>query len=183
MKNLKIFPKILLFFLVLSGALWIGSYFVRMVESYQIFEGTEFSLRPYINDQNIGGILRSFEPSIISTLVLYIIFIVTFVLFIITSKISLKNNGWLFIITIIILLTLPFEIYLLTIDFKIIGLINSANFNSGEVLNLIIERFKIFGSFPVIELCCYGAIVYFFLFQPLKKNQEINNNENKRERI
>jgi hypothetical protein len=178
MKNLKIFPKILLFFIVLSGALWVGSYFTRMVLSYQIFEGTNFSLRSYINDQNIGGILKSFEPVVISTLALYIIFIVAYILFIITSKISLKNNGWLFIITMIILITLPFEIYLSIIDYKIICLINSVNFNSKEVLDLIIERFKIFGSFPVIELFCYGAIVYFLLFQPLKKKQETNHNEN-----
>lgn len=172
MKNLKIFPKILLFIVVLSGALWIGSYFTRMVLSYQIFEGTNFSLRPYIDDQNLSGILRSFNPVVVSTFVLYIIFIVTYILFLITSKISLKNNGWLFIITIIILLTLPFEVYLLTIDYKIIGLINSVNFNTKEVIDLIIERFKVFGSFPVIELFCYGAIVYFLLFQPLKKKQE-----------
>jgi hypothetical protein len=177
MKNLKIFPKILLFFIVLSGALWIGSYFTRMIISYQIFEGTNFSLRPYINDQNLAGILKSFEPAVISTFVLYIIFIVTYITFITTSKISLKNNGWLFIITVIILLTLPFEIYLSSIDYKIIGLINSINFDSKQVINLIIERFKIFGSFPVIELFCYGAIIYFLLFQPLKK-QESHHNEN-----
>ncbi len=172
MKKLKIFPKILLFIVVLSGAMWIGSYFTRMVLSYQIFEGTNFSLRPYINNQNLSGILRSFEPAVISTFVLYIIFIITYILFIITSKISLKKNGWLFIITVVILLTLPFEVYLSTIDYKIIGLINSVNFSAQEVIDLIIERFKVFGSFPVIELFCYAAIVYFLLFQPLKKNQE-----------
>jgi hypothetical protein len=171
MKNLKIFPKILLFFIVLSGALWIGSYFTRMLLSYQIFEGTNFSLKPYINDQNLAGILKSFEPVIISTFVLYIIFIITYIIFIITSKISLKNNGWLFIVIVIILLTMPFEIYLSTIDYKIINLINSANFNPKQVLDLIVERFTVFGSFPVIELFCYGAIIYFLLFRPLKKQE------------
>ena len=112
MKDLKTFPKILLFFVVLSGALWLGGYFTRLVISYQIFEGTDFTLRNYINDQNIAGILRSFEPAVLTTLVLYLIFIISYILFIITSKVSLKANGWLFIITIIILLTLPFEIYL-----------------------------------------------------------------------
>jgi hypothetical protein len=178
MKNLKIFPKILLFFIVLSGALWIGSYFTRMLLSYQIFEGSNFSLRPYINDQNLSGILKSFEPAIISTFVLYIVFVLTYIIFIITSKISLKNNGWLFIITVIILITLPFEIYLSTIDYKIICLINSVNFDSNQVLELIIERFKVFGSFPLIELFCYGAIIYFLLFQPLKKRQDSYHNEN-----
>ncbi|MGA8265024.1 MAG: hypothetical protein WB779_11325 [Ignavibacteriaceae bacterium] len=176
MKDLKTFPKILLFFVVLSGALWLGGYFTRLVISYQIFEGTDFTLRNYINDQNIAGILRSFEPAVLTTLVLYLIFIISYILFIITSKVSLKANGWLFIITIIILLTLPFEIYLSIIDYKIIGLLNTTNFNPKDVLNLLIERFKIFGSFPVIEIFCFGAIIFFLLFQPLKKNNITNEN-------
>lgn len=178
MKNLKTFPKILLFFVVLSGALWLGSYLTRIVISYQIFEGTDFTLRNYVNDQNLGGILKSFEPAVISTLVLYLVFIVTYILFIFISKISLKENGWLFIITIIILLTLPFEIYLSTIDFKMIGLLNLSNYNPKEVLDLIIRRFKIFSSFPVIEIFCFAAIIFFLLFQPLKKKKEDDLNEN-----
>ena len=169
MKDLKTFPKILLFFVVLSGALWFGSYFTRLVISYQIFEGTAFTLRNYVNDQNLAGILKSFEPAVISTLVLYLIFIISYILFIVTSKVSLKANGWLFIITIIILLTLPFEIYLSSLDYKMIGLLNTTAFNPKEVLDIVIKRFKIFGSFSVIEIFCYGAIVFFLLFQPLKK--------------
>ncbi len=168
MKNLKTLPKILLFFVVLSGALWLGSYFTRLIISYQVFEGTDFTLRNYVNDQNLAGILKSFQPAVISTLILYYIFIISYILFIITSKISLKENGWLFIISIIILLTLPFEIYLSTIDYKMIVLLNTINFNPKDVLDLVIQRFKIFSSFPVIEIFCFGAIVFFFLFQPLK---------------
>ena len=177
MKDLKTFPKILLFFVVIAGALWLGSYFTRLVISYQIFEGPEFTLRNYVNDQNLGGILKSFEPAVISTLVFYMIFILSFILFIITSKVSLKENGWLFIITIIVLLTLPFEIYLSTIDYKILGLLSTTNFNPNEVLELIIKRFKIFGSFPVIEIFCFGAIVFFLLFQPLKLKKKHSDNE------
>ena len=169
MKDLKTFPKILLFFVVLSGALWLGSYFTRLVISYQIFEGTAFTLRNYVNDQNLAGILKSFEPAVISTLVLYLIFIISYILFIVTSKVSLKANGWLVIITIIILLTLPFEIYLSSLDYKMIRLLNTTAFNPKEVLDIVIKRFKIFGSFSVIEIFCYGAIVFFLLFRPLKK--------------
>ncbi len=174
MNNLKTFPKFLLFIVVLSGSLWLGSYLARLVISYQIFEGTDFTLRNYVNDQNLGGILKSFEPAVIATLILYIIFIISFILFILTSKISLKENGWLFVITVIIFLTMPFEIYLSTIDYKMIGLLNTINFNSKEVLDLVMERFKIFSSFPVIEIFCYAAIVFLILFQPLKMNKKVN---------
>ncbi len=178
MKNLKTIPKIILFLTVLSGALWLGCYFLRLIISYQIFDGADFSLRSYINDQNIAGILLSFKPAMISTIVLYVIFIISYFLFIITSKLSLKENGWLFIITVIILITLPFESYLLTIDYKMIMLSSTPNFNSKDILELIIKRFRIFSSFPVIEIFCYMAIIFFLLFQPLKIKKELHKNEN-----
>lgn len=178
MKNLKTVPKIILFLTVLSGALWLGSYFIRLIISYKIFDGTDFSLRAYINDQNLGGILQSFDPAVISTFVLYLIFIISYIMFIAISELPLKENGWLFITTVIILITLPFEIYLMTIDYKIITLINTQGFNPKEVLSLIIKRFRIFSSFPVIEIFCYVAIVFFLLFQPLKMKRESFQNEN-----
>ena len=50
--------------------------------------------------------------------------------------------------------------------------------NNKEVLELIIKRFKIFSSFPVIEIFCFWAIVFLFLFQPLKVKEEKSINEN-----
>ncbi len=178
MKKLKTFQRIILFFVVISGTLWLGSYFTRLVISYQIFHGTDFTLRDYVNDQNIEGILLSFKPAIISTMILYTIFILTFFSFIITSKLSLKENGWLFIITIIIVITLPFEFYLLTIDYKMLSMMSIADFNKKEVLGMVIKRFQVFSSFPVIEIFCYAAVVFFVLFQPLTVKKELSENEN-----
>jgi len=169
MENLKTSSRIILFFTILSGALWMGSYFTRLMTSYQIFEGTNFTLRSYLNNENLSAVLKSFEPAILSTFILYIIFIIFFILFISTSKIKLKNNGWLFIIIVLVVITLPLEIYLMTIDYRLITALNTSDFNQKDVLDLIISRFKIFSSFPVIEMLCYFSVIYFFIFQPLTK--------------
>jgi hypothetical protein len=172
MENLKTSSKVILFFTILSGALWMGSYFTRLMISYQIFEGTNFKLRSYLNNENLSAVLKSFEPAILSTSILYIIFIIFFILFISTSKIKLKNNGWLFIIIVLILITMPLEIFLMTIDYRLITALNTSGFNPNEVLDLIIKRFKIFSSFPVIEMLCYFSVIYFFIFQPLTKKEK-----------
>ena len=98
-------------------------------------------------------------------------FIITFLIFLISSKISLKQNGWLFIITLIVFVTFPFELYLITIDYKILTEVYSAGFNANQVLNLYIERFKVLGSFPIIEVLCYFAVIFLILFQ--KKNLSV----------
>jgi len=109
-------------------------------------------------------------PAYWLTLISYIIFFIFFILFLTTAKLNLRNNGWLFIITLLVLLTFPFEAYLMSIDFKTITLLTGNSINPEELLDLIIKRFKFFNSFPVIEIFCYFAVIFLIIFQPLTKN-------------
>jgi hypothetical protein len=178
MKNTNILSKIFLYLCALSGLLWIGGYFARLILTYKLFEDTDFILKSFLNNQNLPGILIMLNSGIILTFVLYIVFIISFIVFLLTAHLSFKENGWLFIITILVLITAPFEIYLMTIDHKIIDLILSGLFSVNDILALIIKRFKIFGSFPIIELLCYFAIIYLFIFQPLKMSKNKSEHEN-----
>lgn len=175
MRNFTKPAKTFLFISVLSGVLWLGSYLLKIFLLYYLFQERDFALKTYLNDQNLHAVLSSFLPLFASPLILFSVFLLFFILFLITSKISLKENGWLFISSILIFITCPFEIYLMTIDFKIFGLINSGSFVPAEIIQLIIKRFSIFSSFPIIEVACYIAAVFLFLFQPFKKVQKNEN--------
>lgn len=168
MRNINNFSKIFLFICFSSGTIWFGSYFARLTLTYQLFQGNQFQLNNYVNGQNLPGILTTLNAGIILNMIVYIIFIVSFILFLMSSKISLKQNGWLFIITAIIFVTLPFEVYLLAIDYKMIMQVNTGTFNAYDILNLYIKRFKVLSSFPIVEILCYFAIIFFILFQPFK---------------
>ncbi|MHB1687537.1 MAG: hypothetical protein ACYCVH_09195 [Ignavibacteriaceae bacterium] len=177
MKNLNLTSKIFLYLAALSGGLWLGSYLTRLILSYQIFEGIDFTLRTYINNQNLPAIFVILDASTILTSLLYTAFIIFFILFLVTSRMSLRQNGWLFIISMIIFLTLPFEAYLMSIDYKTFLLVNSGSFDTAAILSLYIKRFKILGSFPIIEILCYFSVLFFALFRPLKKKiQKPNEN-------
>jgi hypothetical protein len=174
MNKLNKTSKIFAFLAIITCSIWIGSYLSRLLLSYQLFEAQDLSLKPYITSVNLAGILITMLPSITTTFVSYICFIISFGLFIIISHISFRDNGWLFIIAIIILITLPFEIYLMTIDYRIILQLNYGIFNSSEIVDLFVKRIKVLGSFSLIEVFCYLSFYYFLLFKPLTKN----NNEN-----
>lgn len=177
MKNLNKFQAFLLFITCLSGSLWLGSYMTRLFVSYRLFEDTDFILKPIYNETNLNEVLLTLLPAVTTTFVLYLIFILFFILFLFFSKIRFKQNGWFFIITLLVLVTLPFEVYLMSIDYKIISQIMSESFKSSEIIDLIIERFKVFSSFPVIEIFCYFSIIFLLIFKPLTKIA-VNKNEN-----
>lgn len=174
MNTLNKTSKIFAFIAVITCSLWVGAYLSRLFLSYQLFEAQDLSLKSYINSANLTGILTTLLPSVTTTFVLYICFIFSFVLFIIVSPIKLRDNGWLFIIAVIVLITLPLEVYLMTIDYTIIFQLNYGTYNTSDIIGLFVRRIKVLGSFPLIEIFCYLSFYYFLLFRPLTKDKNEN---------
>src|SRR3972149_7728684 len=168
MKNQNLLTKIYALIAMLSGAIWLGAYAVRMMVSYQLFD-IDMNLMGFVNDNNLEGILIAISPAINATFILYITFIIAFTLFLFTSVLKFKENGWLFIITIIVYVTLPFEVYLMITDVSIIKELNySEVINSQYAVSLIRERFITLSSFPIIIFLSYCSIIYFLIFKPFK---------------
>jgi hypothetical protein len=166
MKGQSLLNKIFAFFAVLSGSIWLGAYAERMIISYQLFD-IDLNVMPYVNQQNLSGILVTITPSVYITFILYIFFIFSFTIFLFSSKIGLRENGWLFIIAVIIYLTLPFEAYLLTIDYKIISALNYSDvIDAKYVISLFKDRFTDLSSFPIIIFLSYWSLIYFLFFKP-----------------
>jgi hypothetical protein len=169
MKSVPTISKVFAVLALIFASIWVGSYVSRLFLIYRLFEGPDLVLKNYINNQNINGILTSILPSILVHFVSFITMILTTFVFYFTSKIKLRFNGWLFIILIAVLITTPFEIYLMTIDYKTITLINNGLFNSDAVVGLLRSRIKDLSSYSIVAILTYLSFYYFLVFQPLTK--------------
>ena len=169
MKNISTIAKIFAVLSLMSGAIWIGSYLSRLFLVYQLFEGPDLILKSYITNENINGILISILPSIVVHFVSFIVMLITTLIFYFTLKISLRINGWLFIILIAIFITVPFEFYLMILDYKTIMMLNAATFNSIAVIELLRDRVKDLSSYSIVAILSYLSFYYFIVFQPLTK--------------
>ncbi|HQI41556.1 MAG: hypothetical protein B6D44_10420 [Ignavibacteriales bacterium UTCHB2] len=171
MKELPTISKVFAVIALASMSVWIGSYFARQFLVYQLFEGPDLILRSYLNETNISGVLTAILPSIIIHFITFIIFILSFFLFVVTSKLKLRSNGWLFIILIATIIFIPFESYLMLIDYKIIVLLISGSFDSNHVIGLLRDRIKDLSSFPIVALLTFISFYYFIVFKPLSKKE------------
>lgn len=172
MQKISTVSKVLAVLSLISASIWIGSYLSRLFLVYQIFEGPDLILKSYVNDANVEGILISIMPALVVHFVAFIFMIVTSILFIAISKLNLRNNGWLFIILVAILITLPFEIYLMIIDLKIILMLQSTSFDSNAILFLLRDRIKVLSSYSIVAILTYLSFYYFIVFQPLTKKEK-----------
>lgn len=171
MDNISKTSKIILFITITFFVLWLGGYVLRQLVVYQFFEVENLELRKIYSTENLMPVYHSLLPVFVYNLITYSVFLIFFIAFISTSKIKIKSEGWFFIIILLIAVTAPFEIYLLTFDYKIVGEIFSASATALDTLNLIKERMTILSSFSLIEIFSFIGILFLAIFRPLRKAQ------------
>lgn len=169
MKNISTISKVFAVLSLIAAAIWVGSYLSRLFLVYQLFEGPDLILKSYITNENVNGILFSILPSFVVHFIAFIVLFLSTTIFYLTSKINLRYNGWLFIILIAIIITTPFEIYLMLIDYKIIMMLNNGSFDSNTVISLLRGRIKDLSSYSIVAILTYLSFYYFIVFQPLTK--------------
>jgi len=157
---------------ILLFATWFGSYVARQVMVYQLFEPVNLDLKPIYNSQNLYAVISVIMPVLITNLVSFPLFIISFVLYIAIAKINIKKEGWLFLTTVVIIITAPFEFYLSSsIDYKIVKLMINSSSDINETINLLRSRITELSSFPLIEVFSYVGLVFVIIFKPLRKNE------------
>lgn len=171
MLNLNRFSKILLSLTIVFGSIWLGGYITRQLVFYQFFDSENLNLLPEFQLLNSNEVLKITQPLLVHNILTYGIFLFSFILFFVFSKINLRQEGWFFICSAIILITSPFEIYLLSIDYKIINLLTQNNFENNLVFNLIKKRIEVLSSFSLIEVFAYIGIIFIAVFKPLNKTK------------
>ncbi|MFI5236360.1 MAG: hypothetical protein ACHQLA_00305 [Ignavibacteriales bacterium] len=153
---------------LVSGSVWLGAYIARLLSTYSMFEETELTLKSFIDQANLIVIFNITIPLVNLTFLSYLVMIIATTLFIIFSSIKFKENGWLFITTAIVYLTLPFESMLMILDYKMIMIFINNQFNSELFLRLIVERLTKLSSFPIIQILSYLTIPYLLIKKPFK---------------
>lgn len=167
MEKLSFFSKLTAALSVSAGGIWAGAYLVKIFVMYQFFITGEMNLKSQFVDVQTDIGIQILAPVFITSFISYIIAVLTFILFLASSKLNLKKNGWLFITTVIVAITLPFEVFLMMTDYKIIVLLLRESFNPDVVLTLFKQRLSLLSSFSPIIILSYISIVFMIIFKPL----------------
>lgn len=174
MKQLSLISKVLLAFTFASGALWLGSYTVKIFSFFNLFDldqNSSLILKAALVNVDLKPVIFELVPVLTISLTSYIVFIISGLLFLFISKISLRENGWIFISVMIVLLCFPFEIYLSLKDYELTGMILSGSSDSTSMLELIKSRITVLSSYPIVALILHYSIIFLFVFKPLTKKK------------
>jgi len=166
----KIHTKIYLFLLILASLFWLGGSIYRAIIAYTLFEPFSLIVKSQITYDILRQTLKLIGNINVYVLISYPIVLLTFVLFVRSTRVSLKKEGWLFMITMILVLFFPIEIYLSYLDINFTLMVLFSNFDTNLALSLLIQRISALGGLPAIGSLCYFTSIWLAIFQPLRKS-------------
>ncbi|NUM72036.1 MAG: hypothetical protein HUU43_14420 [Ignavibacteriaceae bacterium] len=173
MQKENLLSKIFLFLATASGILWTGTYFAKFIVLYQLFEpGSELVLREGFNVAQFSPVFQIIFPVLSLNAIFLPVFFLSLILYVITSKQSLKDEGWLFIALILMVCTALAEGALLIIfDYPVLMKLNSGSFAPQEIFDGIKARLKLAGGFTFGVFLVQLTIVFLLTLKPFRKNQ------------
>jgi hypothetical protein len=165
----KISTKIYLFILIVAVIFWLGGSIYRAIVAYTLFEPFSLVIKSEITYDILRQTLKLIGNINVYLLISYPVVLISFVLFVKSSKANIRNEGWLFMITMILILFFPIEVYLSYLDINYTLLVLFSDFDTNIALSLLIQRIAALGGLPAIGFLSYFTAIWFAIFQPLKK--------------
>lgn len=170
MENQTNISKVILYLTCIFFIIFVGSYLVKIGMINQFFDAETLLLKPIFEGIKLESSFLTMLPVFSISVISFICFILFFVSLTVVSKINFRNEGWFFIITLLIIVTTPFELFLLLkFDINLIQKIYSNDINSIYLLEMLKQRVVALGPFPLIILFSYFIIIFLAIFKPLRK--------------
>ena len=164
--------KIALILLIAAAVFWLGGINIRALIGNELLNYDQFDFRTSIPPDRENTLFQMICNASILIAISYVIVLVSAIWFISTTKLKVKENGWLLMSAILFFLFVPVEIYTNYLDIKFTLVFFSGPPNHDELLKIFGERIGALSGMPVIALFCYYTIIPIAVFKPLRRTKE-----------
>ncbi len=161
--------KFALFFLILGAIGWLGGINIRAVLSNHLLVMGTLEFEPNLDPAVEREVFRLINYSSVVTLIGYVTVFISGIVFLRSTQVKLRENGWLMMGALLFYIFSPAEIYTSYLDGKMIFLELWGNVEITTFRELLIKRIAALKGLPFIALLCYYTIIGLVIWQPLKK--------------
>ncbi len=159
--------KIALTLLIVSAIFWLGGINIRALVGNELLNYDQFNFKIAIPPDREYTLFQMIAYSSLVIVISYFIVLVSAIWFLSTTKLRMKENGWLLMSAILFFMFVPVEGYTYYLDIKFMLLFYSNPPNHDELLRLFGLRLGGLSGVPVIALFCYYTIIALSVFKPL----------------
>jgi len=164
--------KMFLSIFIISSIFWLGAGCFRAVIGNELLQFGTIELKPNIDPIVERTIFDFLAHCSLFSLIAYPISTLSAIGYIMTTEISMKENGWLLMCAILFFMFIPVEAYCLTLDWKLVGLNYWGNWPLEEFQKAFFKRLTALAGLPFIATLCYYTIIIVAIWQPMKNKIE-----------
>jgi hypothetical protein len=161
--------RISLFALIVCSIIWLGAVNVRAVIGNELLNFGTLQFKTSLDAELEREVFRLISLSSVIVIGGYLGTFASTVLFVRTTALSFKQNGWLMMSAILFFIFSPVEFYTLFLDWRMIALDFFSNPSLTDLRILFIHRLAALAGVPMIALLSYYTILGLVVWQPMKK--------------
>ena len=162
--------RVALFVIILGAISWLGSFIVRaFIANDLLIPGTmQFNeLTPPAAERHLYRVLAGSAILMVGG---YLLVLLGSIVYLRSSPLRLRENGWLLMSALLLYLFVPVEVYAMSLDVRMIYL----EFVSGADLpafrELFLARVGALAGAPFIAALCYFTVIALTVFQPFRRS-------------
>jgi hypothetical protein len=161
--------KFFLIIFMLSAVVWLYASSMKHYESGIMLKFGTVEFKEQMDPAGERAAYRSIAQNSLVTFISYPFVLLAGLGFIMTTRRSLKREGWLMMSAILLYVFVPVELYCYWLDWKIVGLNYWGNWPLEEFRKVLLMRLTALAGLPFIAQMCYYTIPIFIIFKPLQK--------------
>lgn len=164
--------KISLCILCIGAICWLGGINIRALIGFNLLQTGTLDFKPNIHPYVERIVFGLIAQSSIVVIYAYAAVWISGLVFLKTTSLRLKENGWLMMSAILFYLFTPVEIYTIVLDIKMWLLDYAGSNDLVEFRKLFIHRLAALAGVPMIALLSYYTVIVLIVVQPFRKHRQ-----------
>ena len=156
--------------LIIAAIVWLGGLNIRAMVGFDMLQMGTLDFKPNIHPYVERTVFSLIALSSIVIDIAYSIVWLAGILWLKTTKLSMRKNGWLMMSAILFYMFTPVEVYTIILDLKMWYLDFLGSNDLVEFRKLFIHRLGALSGVPMIAILSYYTIIVLAIFRPLQYN-------------
>jgi hypothetical protein len=161
--------KTALLVLVIAAVVWLGGLNVRAIVGFDLLQVGTLDFKPNIHPYIERTVYSLICQASMVVDIAYIVLWIAGILYLTSTSLNLKKEGWLLMVAILFYLFTPVEVYTMVLDYKMWLLDHIGSNDLVEFRTLFIHRLAALAGVPMIAQLCYYTAIAVAVFRPFRR--------------
>ena len=161
--------KISLVILSVAVIVWLGAVNIRAIIGFELLHTGTLEFVAHPDPAVEREIMHLVSYASLAADGGYVVAFLSAMVFLWTTPLVLKREGWLLMSAILFFIFSPVEFYTISIDFKFVWSEMSGSPDAGMLRELFMKRLAALSGMPLVAILCYYTIIPLVIWRPFRK--------------